>query len=65
MMLLDAASVLTDRGIRINAIVRIAVTTGLRPIEIANISLDDICFKAALLTIPLRKGKKTYCSPLT
>jgi site-specific recombinase XerD len=62
--LLDAASVLTDRGIRTNAIVRIAVTTGLRPIEIANISLDDICFKTALLTIPLRKGKNPIVLPL-
>ncbi|KPA10381.1 integrase/recombinase XerC, partial [Candidatus Magnetomorum sp. HK-1] len=62
--LLDVASVLTDRGIRTNAIVRIAVTTGLRPIEIANISLDDICFKTALLKIPLRKGKNPIVLPL-
>jgi site-specific recombinase XerD len=62
--LLDAVSVSTDRGIRTNAIVRIAIATGLRPIEIANISLDDICFKTALLTIPFRKGKNPIVLPL-
>ena len=61
--LLDAVSVSTDRGIRTNAIVRIAIATGLRPIEIANISLDDICFKTALLTIPFRKGKNPIVLP--
>jgi len=62
--LLDATSVSTDSELRTNAIVRIAVTTGMRPAEIANIFLDDISFKDSLLTIPVRKGKNPLTLPL-
>jgi site-specific recombinase XerD len=62
--LLDATSVSTDRELRTNAIVRIAFSTGMRPVEIANISLDDIRFKSRLLTIPVRKSKNPVTLPL-
>jgi len=62
--LLDATSVSTESGLRTNAIVRIAVSTGIRPAEIANITLDDISFKNSLLTIPVRKGKNPVTLPL-
>jgi len=62
--LLDSTSDLTDKDLRTNAIVRLALSTGMRPIEIANITLDDICFKTAHLKIPVRKSNNPIIIPL-
>jgi len=62
--LLDAASGTTDKNLRVNAMVRLALATGIRPSEIANISLDDICFKTKTLAIPVRKSNNPFKLPL-
>ena len=62
--LLNATSLSTSKDLRTNAIVRLAISSGLRPIEIAKISLDDIQFKNGELTIPVRKGRNPVTFPL-
>lgn len=52
------------RGIRTYAMVHLAYSLGLRPIEISKISLDDISFTQALLTIRERKSKNPLTLPL-
>jgi len=51
----------TPYDIRTYAIVLLAYTLGLRPVEIGNITLDDVSFRKAELTLPSRKG----CNPVT
>lgn len=62
--LFDVASLSTPKDIRTNAIVRLAFSTGLRPIETARITLDDIAFKKGELKLPLRKGNNPVIFPL-
>jgi site-specific recombinase XerD len=62
--LLGATSLSTAKDLRTNAIVRLAISSGLRPIEISKISLDDIHFKAGELTLPVRKGRNPVTFPL-
>jgi len=62
--LLDATSFSTAKDLRTNAIVRLALSSGLRPIEISKITLDDIHFKAGELTLPVRKGRNPVTLPL-
>jgi site-specific recombinase XerD len=62
--LLDATSLSTAKDLRTNAIVRLAISSGLRPVEISKISLDDIHFKAGELTLPVRKGRNPVTFPL-
>jgi site-specific recombinase XerD len=58
---MDLAS---NEGLRAHAMARLAYTTGLRPGEIARISLDDISFGKGELTVPERKGKNPARFPL-
>ena len=60
----NATSHSTAKDLRANAIVRLALSSGLRPIEISKISLDDIHFKTGELTLPVRKGRNPVTFPL-
>jgi site-specific recombinase XerD len=51
----------TPYDIRTYAIVLLAYTLGLRPVEISTLTLDDISFRKRELTLPHRKG----CNPVT
>jgi integrase/recombinase XerD len=51
----------TPYDIRTYAIVLLAYTLGLRPVEISTITLDDISFRKRELTLSHRKG----CNPVT
>jgi site-specific recombinase XerD len=51
----------TSSDIRTYAIVLLAYTLGLRPVEISTLTLDDISFRKRELTLPHRKG----CNPVT
>jgi integrase/recombinase XerD len=51
----------TPSDIRTYAIVLLAYTLDLRPVEISTITLDDISFRKRELTLPHRKG----CNPVT
>jgi site-specific recombinase XerD len=44
--------------------VHLAYTLGLRPVEIGNITLDDISFRKAVLTLSNRKGLNPVTLPL-
>jgi len=44
--------------------VHLAYTLGLRPKEISLISLDDVCFRKAELTVRERKGKNPVTLPM-
>ena len=54
----------TPRDIRTCAIVHLAYTLGLRPIEISRLTLDDIYFRKAELTIRERKAGNPVTLPL-
>jgi integrase/recombinase XerD len=54
----------TPSDIRTYAIVHLAYTLGLRPVEISNITLDDISFRKAELTLSNRKGHNPVTLPL-
>jgi site-specific recombinase XerD len=62
--LFDSVSFSSPPGLRANAMAHLAYTTGLRPSEIARISLDDISFKDAQLVVPCRKGCNPAVFPL-
>lgn len=62
--LFTASSLSSPKDIRTNAIVRLAFSIGLRPIEIAGITLDDIAFKNFELAVPRRKGNNPVICPL-
>ena len=54
----------TPYDIRTYAIVLLAYTLGLRPVEISTITLDDISFRKRELTLPHRKGRNPVTLPL-
>jgi site-specific recombinase XerD len=54
----------TTTDVRSYAMIYIAYTLGLRPIEISKITLDDICFSEGKLRVPDRKNKKPVVLPL-
>jgi site-specific recombinase XerD len=51
-------------AIRTHALVHLAYFLGLRPVEIHSISLDDICFSKAELTIKRRKNDNPMVLPI-
>jgi integrase/recombinase XerD len=54
----------TPSDIRTYAIVLLAYTLGLRPAEISTVTLDDISFRKAELTLPNRKALNPITLPL-
>ena len=62
--LFASLSLSTRSDIRTCAMVHLAYTLGLRPVEIANITLDDISFRKAELTLSNRKGLNPVTLPL-
>jgi len=54
----------SPKEIRTYAMVYLAYTLGLRPVEISNISLDDISFQRAELTVRKRKTNNPTILPL-
>ena len=54
----------TPTQIRTYAMVHLAYTLGLRPVEISAIRLDDISFQRAELTVPRRKTNQPAILPL-
>ena len=57
-------SVLTSVDIRTYAMVHLAYTLGLRPVEITRITLDDISFQKGALTLPDRKADNPITLPV-
>ena len=57
-------SLSSPTAIRTYAMVHLAYFLGLRPVEIHSISLDDICFTKAELTIRRRKNDNPIVLPL-
>jgi len=57
-------SLCSDCDIRTYAMMHLGYSLGLRPKEIALITLDDICFKKAELTVEERKNKRPITLPL-
>jgi len=54
----------TPKAIRTYAIVHLAYTMALRPVEIGRIILNDISFSEKMLTIPDRKGGRPITLPI-
>jgi len=54
----------TPKAIRTYAIVHLAYTMALRPVEISRIVLDDISFSEKTLTMPDRKGDRPITLPI-
>ena len=54
----------TPSGIRTYAMAHLACFLGLRPIEISQITLDDVSFKKAQLTLPQRKTNQPVILPI-
>lgn len=54
----------TPVDIRTYAMVHLAYTLGLRPVEISRITLDDISFRKGEITLPDRKGDKPIILPI-
>jgi len=54
----------SPKEIRTYAMVHLAYTLGLRPVEISNISLDDISFQRAELTVRKRKTNNPTILPI-
>ena len=63
-ILLSSLQLSTDTDVRTCAMVYLAYTLGLRPIEISKIALDDICFADGNLRVPDRKTKEPAVLPL-
>ena len=57
-------SLCSDCDMRTYAMIHLGYSLGLRPKEIALITLDDICFKKAELTVEERKNKRPITLPL-
>jgi site-specific recombinase XerD len=57
----DCLELSTPTQKRTYAMVHLAYTLGLRPVEISRSTLDDICFRKGQLTLRQRKG----CNPIT
>lgn len=54
----------TPKAIRTYAIIHLAYTMALRPVEISRIILDDISFSEKTLTMPERKGDRPITLPI-
>jgi site-specific recombinase XerD len=54
----------TPVDIRTYAMVHLAYSLGLRPVEISRITLDDVSFRKAELTLPDRKGDNPIILPV-
>jgi site-specific recombinase XerD len=62
--LFDSLTLSTPTQMRTYAMVHLAYSLGLRPVEISRITLDDISFQLAELTIRERKGGNPVTLPL-
>jgi integrase/recombinase XerD len=62
--LFASLSLSTRSDIRTCAMVHLAYTLGLRPVEISTVTLDDISFRKAELTLSNRKGFNPVTLPL-
>jgi integrase/recombinase XerD len=62
--LFDNIELSSQSGLRTYAMLQLAYTLGLRPIEICRITLDDISFGKAELNINWRKGRNPLKLPL-
>ena len=62
--LLSSLTLNTPTQIRTYAMVHLAYTLGLRPVEISSITLDDISFQEAELRVPRRKTNQPAILPL-
>ena len=62
--LLDSLTLSTGKGLRIYAMIHLAYFMGLRPHEISLITLDDISFTKAELTLKNRKNNRQINLPI-
>jgi len=62
--LFDSIDLSSQTGLRTYAMLQLAYTLGLRPIEICQITLDDISFRKAELSINMRKCHNPLKLPL-
>lgn len=62
--LFENLSVTSAKDLRTYAMVHMAYTLGLRPVEISSLRLDDIAFKKAQLTVEDRKNKQPLTLPI-
>jgi len=62
--LFSSLELTTPKAIRTYAIVHLAYTMALRPVEISRITLDDISFSEKTLTMPERKGDRPMTLPI-
>jgi site-specific recombinase XerD len=63
-LLFDSLSVTSAKDLRTYVIVHLAYSLGLRPCEICKITLDDIAFKKAQLSLEDRKNKQPLTLPI-
>ena len=63
-LLFDSLSVTSAKDLRTYVMVHLAYTLGLRPCEICRITLDDIAFKKAQLSLEDRKNKQPLTLPI-
>ncbi len=62
--LFSSLTLSTPRSIRTYAMVHLAYTMALRPVEISRIILNDISFSEKMLTMPQRKGDRPITLPI-
>jgi integrase/recombinase XerD len=62
--LFDSLSVTCPKDLRTYAMVHLAYSLGLRPCEICRITLDDIAFKKAQVSVEDRKNKQPLTLPI-
>lgn len=62
--LFSSLTLSTPRSIRTYAMVHLAYTMALRPVEISRIILNDISFSEKMLTMPERKGDRPITLPI-
>jgi site-specific recombinase XerD len=62
--LFDSLSVTCPKDLRTYVMVHLAYTLGLRPCEICRITLDDIAFKKAQVSVEDRKNKQPLTLPI-
>jgi site-specific recombinase XerD len=63
-LLFDSLSVTSAKDLRTYVMVHLAYTLGLRPAEISSISLDDIAFTKAQITVEDRKNNQPLTLPI-
>jgi site-specific recombinase XerD len=63
-LLFESLSVSSAKDLRTYVMVHLAYTLGLRPCEICRITLDDIAFKKAQLSLEDRKNKQPLTLPI-